>query len=121
MAGSGLELEGPLVAGSGQDAVAVIRASGEIDLSTAPELDAALSRAARSAGSVCVDLSGCTLIDSTGLRVLLTTARDLREEGGELTVSGLTGTVESFFSITGLLLDGSPLSVRAECPPGRGA
>ena len=95
----------------------MIRVSGEIDLGTVSELETALARASRSAGSVCVDLSGCTFIDSTGLRVLLTAARDRRDAGGELAVSGLTGTVESFFSITGLLIEGSPLRVRPECPP----
>lgn len=103
-------------AGAGER-VAVVSASGEIDLNTASELEADIARAVASADSVCVDLSGCTFIDSTGLRVLLTAARDLRDAGGELAVSGLTGTVERFFSITGLLVEESPLRVRSECPP----
>ena len=49
-----------------------LAAYGEIDMATAPELDAALVRAEESdAAQIILDLSAITFIDSCGLRVLL--------------------------------------------------
>ena len=62
--------------------VLVLRASGELDLSTAPILDAAVSAAREEPGvPVVLDLSGVTFVDSTGIRSLIGAAQTLEAEG----------------------------------------
>lgn len=52
-----------------------IVATGELDIATAPLLDAALEEARTSdARGIVVDLAGLSFVDSTGLRVLLNIA-----------------------------------------------
>jgi anti-sigma B factor antagonist len=53
----------------------VIRAVGEIDLSTAPRLRAALEAARAHGTTTLLDMSAVSFIDSNGLRVLLEAAR----------------------------------------------
>jgi anti-sigma B factor antagonist len=60
--------------------------SGEIDLASVPVLRDALVRAiaARPGDEVVVDLDGVTVVDDTGLGVLLGAAGRAREAGGDL-------------------------------------
>lgn len=60
-------------------AVAVIR--GELDLATAPDLDAALNELLDAGKDVVVDLRELAFMDSTGLRVLVA-AHARAEDGG---------------------------------------
>ena len=55
---------------------------GELDLATAPRLQAALADPRRRA--VLVDLSGLTFMDSTGVRTLLQASEDASSAGSEL-------------------------------------
>lgn len=60
----------------------VLRVSGELDLSTAPVLDAAVSEAREERGlPVVLDLSGVSFVDSTGIRSLIGAAQALESEG----------------------------------------
>jgi anti-anti-sigma factor len=61
----------------------VVIPTGELDLATAPALEAALARAFEAAGSgrVVLDLRELEFIDSSGLRTLLT-ARKRADEAG---------------------------------------
>jgi anti-sigma B factor antagonist len=71
--GSSGKTSGPLLINTRRDGdSAAIALSGELDLASADELDAAI-RSAEEAGTgrVVVDLSGVSFIDSTGLSVLL--------------------------------------------------
>ena len=52
----------------------VLRVSGELDLVTEPELEAALAEV--TAQPIRIDLSGLAFMDSTGLRALLSAARE---------------------------------------------
>ncbi len=53
----------------------LIRASGELDRGTAERLSSALDAARANGMTVLLDLSAVGFIDSTGLRILLTSAR----------------------------------------------
>jgi len=55
---------------------------GELDIATAPRLEAALADS--SAASVRVDLRGLTFMDSTGVRALLQATEDARAAGRDL-------------------------------------
>jgi anti-sigma B factor antagonist len=62
----------------------VVRVSGELDLASAPVLEEAIAHL--SADPVVIDLSQCTFLDSAGMRVLLTGARELGDNGRTLRV-----------------------------------
>jgi anti-sigma B factor antagonist len=53
------------------DQVPVVRVVGEVDLATASELESRLAEVSTDSGSVIVDLSEVTFLDSTGLSVLV--------------------------------------------------
>jgi len=65
---------------------AVVRASGELDLSTAPALERAIGGPLGDPGirSITLDLRSLRFIDSTGLRIVLTTDGALRAHGRRL-------------------------------------
>lgn len=65
------------------DGATVVRVEGELDLATSPELETALDEADL-AGRVVVDLSGCTFLDSSALRVLVHGARAADVAGGSI-------------------------------------
>ena len=58
-----------------------IRLSGELDMSSAPELDRVLEAAVEHGGAVLVDLSELTFMDSTGINAFLKAAVSLSGRG----------------------------------------
>ena len=66
------------------DGPLVLAVAGELDLSVADELVSAIERVAKPSDSLCLDLGACGFVDSTGLKVLVQTARRFRAAGGEL-------------------------------------
>lgn len=54
----------------------VVRIEGELDMASADALENAMSPVA-SAAHVVIDLSSCTFLDSTGMRVIAATVRDV--------------------------------------------
>jgi anti-sigma B factor antagonist len=80
-------------------------ATGEIDLYTAPRLQAELAAViagAAPASRVVVDMSGVDFCDSTGMNVLLSCLRQARERGGELELAAPQPAVQKILSVTGL-------------------
>ncbi len=79
-----------------------VRVAGELDLEGAATLRERL-RPLRDAGTPThLDLSGVTLIDSTGLRVLLDVAHDAEEHGWDCRVVAASPIVRRAARITGL-------------------
>jgi anti-sigma B factor antagonist len=58
-----------------------IRLAGELDMSTAAELDEVLGTAVEYGGAIMIDLSDLTFMDSTGIGVFLRAAVSLRGRG----------------------------------------
>lgn len=86
---------------AGDDTLIAVR--GELDLSTAPALAAALGEAATtSAASVTLDLSAITFIDSSALRVLVQGGRDLQSSGKALRIGGRSAVVTRVLAMTNL-------------------
>jgi anti-sigma B factor antagonist len=83
------------------DGTFVVSVVGELDLYTAPELERALL-AADGAGSVVVELGGCTFIDSTALGILIETKRRLRLARGRLAIVAPSAEIRRTFELTGL-------------------
>jgi anti-sigma B factor antagonist len=84
---------------------AIVTATGEIDLYTAPRLQSELSAVianAAPASRVVVDMSGVDFCDSTGMNVLLSCLRQVRERGGELELAAPRPAVKKILQVTGL-------------------
>jgi anti-sigma B factor antagonist len=68
-----------------QDSIAggkhILRLVGEVDLATAPKLEAAIERIAAEGAELTLDLRGVTFIDSTGLRLLTVQSRRFEQAG----------------------------------------
>jgi anti-sigma B factor antagonist len=87
-----------------QDAVCVVTVSGDADLYAAANVERELVRLADEGhGSIVVDLTEGTFIDSTMLRVLLNVSKRLRPGGGELLLVCHEHNIRKIFEIT--LLD----------------
>jgi anti-sigma B factor antagonist len=74
---------------------------GEIDLATAPALEQAVADAADGAEQVAVDLGGVRFIDSTGLRVLLSSQQRADADGVEVRVVEASEVARRLFDLTG--------------------
>lgn len=86
-----------------QDNRTVVAAAGEIDLYTAPTLQAQLTDVIRDGpAQVVIDLSGVEFCDSTGMNVLLVALKRVRERDGSLVLAGPQSPVRRILEITGL-------------------
>jgi anti-sigma B factor antagonist len=92
------------------DGVRVVSVRGELDLSTAPELEGPLEEAAAdSDGSVLIDLSACEFIDSTGIALIVRAWQQLDRGaggagGGRVVICSDNQQVRRVLEITGLEL-----------------
>ncbi|MEV7012961.1 STAS domain-containing protein [Streptosporangium sp. NPDC051022] len=82
----------------------VMAITGEIDLYTAPGLQAEFARLLQesSATNVVIDMSGVEFCDSTGMNVLLSALKRLRERGGALELAAPRPAVRKILQVTGL-------------------
>jgi anti-sigma B factor antagonist len=82
----------------------VLALSGEIDLYTAPRLQAELAAALaeHNPARIVVDMSGVEFCDSTGMNVLLAALRHASERGGELSLAAPRAAVRKVLQVTGL-------------------
>jgi len=80
-----------------------VRVRGELDMSTAPQLATALSEAGRGpAETVVLDLSGVTFIDSSALRVLVQSGRELSGAQRTLQIGPRSDMVARVLTMTSL-------------------
>ena len=88
------------------DGVRVIAVRGELDLSTAPDLEEQLN-AAMDGGraSVLIDLSACEFIDSTGIALIVRAWQQLDgngDRGGHLVLCSANDQVRRVLDVSGL-------------------
>ncbi len=82
---------------------AVIAVSGELDMSTAPDLSDALADVVdRHPRDLTVDLADLAFIDSTGLTVLVRASKQLRDHDATLRLASPTPSVRRVLEIVGL-------------------
>ncbi|MGV1050059.1 MAG: STAS domain-containing protein [Solirubrobacterales bacterium] len=90
------------------DGVRVLTVQGELDLSTAPELEGPLQAAlADGETSVLIDLTECEFIDSTGIAMIVRAWQQLdsdEERSGQLAISNRNDQVQRVLEISGLNL-----------------
>jgi anti-sigma B factor antagonist len=81
----------------------VVRPNGEIDLATVGDLDEALRAAeATGAATIVVDLSAVSMLDSTGLRCLVSAHERSLEAGRELRIRPGSDHLRHLFELAGL-------------------
>ena len=81
----------------------VFHLEGELDLATAPGLGRALASALDERPSQLVlDLAGLTFLDSSGARVLVTTARRARDEGCAFVLRSPSASIMKMLRLVGL-------------------
>lgn len=85
------------------DGIALVSLAGELDLTVAPLLDAALSHVLDD-GMRCVllDLDALEFCDSSGLGALLRASRRVREAGGTCVVAAARGPVQRLLDLTSM-------------------
>lgn len=84
--------------------VTVLGLIGEVDLSSVPMLQAALGRliADRVGEVVMVDLDGLSVLDDTGMGILLGAAGRARQQGGDLVLVCANPRLRDRFEASGL-------------------
>ena len=88
---------------STEGGVATVVLGGELDIATAPLLDATLADVERNGtGTVLLDLARVQFIDSTGLRSLLSARQRAEAAGRKLRLANLPVDVERVFDVTGV-------------------
>lgn len=81
---------------------AICRVSGELDAYTAPDLRDALDALVEEAKCwIVADLTELTYLDSTGLGILVGTAKKCRQAGGDLAVACARKNLLRIFQISG--------------------
>ncbi|MFE9959859.1 STAS domain-containing protein [Micromonospora sp. NPDC005299] len=89
--------------GQREGGAACLRLAGELDLSTAPELNAAIDRlAAEGHRELLLDLAELTFCDSTGIAAFVRGDNLAAAAGGWLRITGATGRVARVLQVTGL-------------------
>jgi len=82
--------------------VAVVRIEGKLDTNTSPEAEEHLDGLLKKGVSkVLVDCEKVDYISSNGLRILLTTVKQLSAVGGSLRICSSNETVQEVFEISG--------------------
>jgi anti-anti-sigma factor len=93
--------------GESEHGVQTISVRGELDLSTAPELEGPLDQALETdEGSVLIDLTQCEFIDSTGIALIVRAWQRLQngDHGRSLVLCSQNDQVRRVLEITGLEL-----------------
>ncbi len=84
--------------------VKVLDFEGKLDTQTSPEAQGELTRLiGEGARKILVDFDKLEYVSSAGLRVLLTAAKQLKAENGELRICCLNELVKEVFDISGFI------------------
>ena len=92
----------------------VLRVKGELDLSTTPQLSAAIDATAGGPRTVTLDLSGVSFIDSSALRVLVLSGRALADADRALQIGPRSEMVGRVLTMTNLDQGGDAFTVLPE-------
>lgn len=78
----------------------ILHVLGEVDLANAEEFQTAAMEIAGKTGDIIIDLTACTYMDSSGLRVIATAHKAVEDRLRVVIPKG--GSVHRIFEITGL-------------------
>ncbi|MBR2736519.1 MAG: STAS domain-containing protein [Firmicutes bacterium] len=78
-----------------------IALDGRLDTQTSPELEKVLESSLSSVESLKFDFTGLEYISSAGLRVLLSSQRQMNRRNGKMVVSNVNSNIMDVFQVTG--------------------
>ena len=82
--------------------VKVLQMEGSLDTQTSPQAQTLITQLIdQGATRIVVNFEKLDYVSSAGLRILLTTAKKLKANGGQLRVCGLNGDVQEAFRFAG--------------------
>ena len=82
--------------------VKVLQMEGSLDTQTSPQAQTLITQLIdQGATRIVVNFEKLDYVSSSGLRILLTTAKKLKANGGQLRVCGLNGDVQEAFKFAG--------------------
>jgi anti-anti-sigma factor len=79
----------------------IVGIEGRLDTVTAPELDKAVMPLIKLGATIVFDCEKMDYVSSSGLRVILSTYKQLAAVGGKFTIRNLNKEVQSVFDLTG--------------------
>ena len=79
----------------------VLEIEGRVDTVTAAELESAVKQYISMGASIVFECEGLEYISSAGLRVVLTTHKNITAKGGRFIIHNLNNEVRSVFDMTG--------------------
>jgi anti-sigma B factor antagonist len=85
------------------DDATILEVTGEIDGSSAPQLQEHIVALAQPGSKLLLDLSGVSFMSSAGLRVLLLLYRQISGGGGQVVLVGLSDALKDTMAATGFL------------------
>ena len=92
------------IEGAVHGGLAAVALRGELDIRSAPDLRAWITKALDDGVTqVVLDVSGVAFMDSSGLGVLVGAHKRLARVGGRLSVVGVSGPVGRLLTATGLI------------------
>ncbi|MCG6500010.1 STAS domain-containing protein, partial [Kitasatospora sp. A2-31] len=94
----------------------VVRAHGEIDLDTAPDLHDQLTRALTEHREVVLDLTEVTFMDCSGLNAIVNARNRADRQGAHLVLRGIGRPVARLLALTGLTRRLAPALCTADRP-----
>jgi anti-sigma B factor antagonist len=83
--------------------VHVVELQGELDANTSPVAQQQILPLATSGSRILLDMSGVSFMSSAGLRLLLSTYRQVASQGGTVALAGLSEDLKDTMSMTGFL------------------
>lgn len=86
-----------------EGSVHVVELSGELDANTSPAAQREIMPLAVAGARILLDMSGVTFMSSAGLRLLLSTYRQVSALGGAVALSGLSESLSDTMAMTGFL------------------
>jgi anti-anti-sigma factor len=85
-----------------KDSIAVMNLEGNLDTNTSPDAQKSLDELFDSGTlKILINFTKVDFVSSSGLRILLATAKKLKDSNGELRVCSLNEDVEEIFDISG--------------------
>jgi len=88
-----------------QDGVIIVALQGRLDTNTSVSLEEKLMTLTREAShKIVIDFSQLDFISSSGLRVLLTAAKQSKRVSGRIVLSGLKDHVRQVFDVAGFTM-----------------
>lgn len=83
--------------------ITVVEMTGDIDASTAPEVQEKVLGSAEEKSKILMDMTNVPYMSSAGLRMLLSVYRQVTGKEGKLVIVGLSEEIQETMDVTGFL------------------